>query len=92
MGDTWRPLRRMSLRIKTDFGVRDGRPGSQLVPEFLPCNLRKPIAGYASRKPLSLRVALTQVNRVKVVLVVQTSLDKLLHAKQRARVQAVKLA
>ena len=83
--------------LHTRSVIEIGHPGgsdltSELVLELFPRDFRKPLPRNPTREPLRLRVALAQIHRVEVVLVVQPRLDQLLHPEQRGRVQALELS
>ena len=58
----------------------------QLVFQLLPGDFHKPFQGYASLETIRLCVALPEVYRVKIVLVIQASLDEALDAKNSRRI------
>ncbi len=59
--------------------------------DLLPCNLREPLDWYPTFETFGLPVALTEIHRVRIVLIVEASLDELLDPKDSRWVQALQL-
>lgn len=64
---------------------------SQLVLDLLPSDLGKSLDRYSTLKAFRLPVALAEVHRVQVMLIVEAGLDELLHAKNSRWIQTLQL-